>query len=198
MSDDELSEKEYESNEEDEQVENEASDNESIDDVSDSDSVLNPDEDVNTSVKTAKKTKKAGESTSYDISDDSDEDENDNLHKIDRMSVKSFHPEVIQHDYNDVLFRCGITRNKDGVIVDEKHKTFPILTKYERTKVIGLRATQINNGSDTFVVVPENIIDGYIIAEMELEKNKIPFIIKRPLSNGDCEYWKLSDLINIY
>jgi hypothetical protein len=29
---------------------------------------------------------------------------------------------------------------------------------------------------------------------MELQKKKIPFIIKRPLPNGSNEYWKVSDL----
>jgi hypothetical protein len=28
----------------------------------------------------------------------------------------------------------------------------------------------------------------------ELEEKKMPFIIKRPMPNGGCEYWKLSDL----
>ena len=42
--------------------------------------------------------------------------------------------------------------------------------------------------------VPENIIDGYIIAELELKEKKIPFIIRRPIPNGSCEYWHLKDL----
>ena len=38
------------------------------------------------------------------------------------------------------------------------------------------------------------MIDGYLIALKEFEEKKTPFIIKRPLPNGGCEYWKLSDL----
>ena len=34
----------------------------------------------------------------------------------------------------------------------------------------------------------------YSIAKKELEKKILPFIIKRPLPNGECEYWKLKDL----
>ena len=45
-----------------------------------------------------------------------------------------------------------------------------------------------------FVKVPENIIDGYIIAELELQQKKIPFIIKRPMPGGGFEYWHLRDL----
>ena len=33
-----------------------------------------------------------------------------------------------------------------------------------------------------------------LIAKKELEKKLLPFIIKRPLPNGECEYWKLKDL----
>ena len=35
--------------------------------------------------------------------------------------------------------------------------------------------------------VPDNIIDGYIIAEMELLQKRIPFIIQRPLHGGVTE-----------
>ena len=38
------------------------------------------------------------------------------------------------------------------------------------------------------------MIDGYLIALKELEQKKIPFIIQRPLPNGGCEYWRLTDL----
>ena len=43
-------------------------------------------------------------------------------------------------------------------------------------------------------IVPETIIDGYVIAELELKEKKIPFIIRRPIPGGGCEYWHLKDL----
>ena len=84
--------------------------------------------------------------------------------------------------------------NKNGEIIDELHTTLPFLTKYEKARILGLRAKQINNGSEPFVNIPNNIIDGSIIAEMELKQNKIPFIIRRPIPNGGSEYWKVEDL----
>jgi DNA-directed RNA polymerase subunit K/omega len=60
--------------------------------------------------------------------------------------------------------------------------------------VIGQRAKQINQGSRPYVDVPTGVIDGYIIAEMELRQKKIPFIIQRPLPNGSKEFWKIEDL----
>jgi DNA-directed RNA polymerase subunit K/omega len=70
----------------------------------------------------------------------------------------------------------------------------PFLSKYERTRVLGQRAKQINSGARPFIDNVRNIIDGYIIAEMELNAKLIPFIIRRPLPNGGSEYWKLADL----
>jgi DNA-directed RNA polymerase subunit K/omega len=37
-------------------------------------------------------------------------------------------------------------------------------------------------------------MDGYVIAQKELEDKKIPFIIRRPLPNGGSEFWRLNDL----
>jgi DNA-directed RNA polymerase I, II, and III subunit RPABC2 len=68
------------------------------------------------------------------------------------------------------------------------------LTKYEKTRVLGQRAKQIEYGAIPFVKVPENIIEPHIIAELELQEKKIPFIIRRPLPNGSFEYWNLKDL----
>jgi DNA-directed RNA polymerase I, II, and III subunit RPABC2 len=90
-----------------------------------------------------------------------------------------------------------VVRDKDGIIIDDLHKTIPYLTKYERARILGQRAKQINSGAIPFVKVPENVIDGYIIAEIELKQKKIPFIIRRPLPNGGSEYWKVHDLEDI-
>ena len=38
------------------------------------------------------------------------------------------------------------------------------------------------------------VIDGYIIAQLELEHKRLPFIIRRPIPNGGSELWKLQDL----
>ena len=45
--------------------------------------------------------------------------------------------------------------------------------------------------------IPDDIIDGYSIAEIEYNDKKIPFIIRRPIPNGSSEYWRFSDLEQI-
>jgi len=67
----------------------------------------------------------------------------------------------------------------------------------EKARILGQRAKQIEIGAKPLVKVPENIIDGYLIAELELRENKIPFIIKRPIPGGAFEYWRVKDLENI-
>jgi len=134
----------------------------------------------------------------YDDDDDDDDDDEQYLQKFNSEIIKShmsnFHPENIQHNYEEIMQLYVVTRNEDGIIIDPLHKTIPHLTKYERTRIIGQRSKQIETGSNPFIKVPEHVIDSYIIAELELKAKKIPFIIRRPIPNGGCEYWKLDDL----
>jgi DNA-directed RNA polymerases I, II, and III subunit RPABC2 len=82
-----------------------------------------------------------------------------------------------------------------GEKADSNHRTYPFLTNFEKTKIIGLRANQISKGSVPFVSVPKHITDVRDIARLELEQKRLPFIIKRPLPNGTFEYWRLADLL---
>tara|TARA_Y100000592_G_C5462048_1_gene314521 strand:- start:1097 stop:1825 length:729 start_codon:yes stop_codon:yes gene_type:complete len=134
--------------------------------------------------------------------EDSDDDEYDeNMRKLEQEInqdfLYSYHPETKQINYKELLTLSNVTRNKKGVIIDPLHQTIPILTRYEKAKILGLRAKQINHGAKPFVELTKDIIDGHTIAYMELKQNKIPFIIRRPMPNGGSEYWKVSDLKNI-
>ena len=99
-----------------------------------------------------------------------------------------------QINHGELNASSKIVRDKKGNIIDQLHKTVPFLTKYEKAKILGLRAKQINNGSHIFVSLSKDVIDGYLIAELELQQRKIPFIIQRPMPNGGSEFWKVSDL----
>jgi DNA-directed RNA polymerase subunit K/omega len=135
-----------------------------------------------------------------DEDDDYDEDEDDEnyLKKFDedlqKNIIENFHPELKAHNYEEIEALSTIIRDAQGNIVDPFHKTTPILSRYERARILGERAKQINEGAQPFIEVDEHIIDGYLIAEKELEQKKIPFIIQRPLPNGGSEYWRIRDL----
>ena len=142
---------------------------------------------------------------SDEMSDDDDEDHDDDgemyLKKFDREVNENYivnnHPECMMQNYDEILAMTTVVRDENNIIIDDLHMTNPFLTKYERARILGQRAKQIETGATPFVKVPENIIDSYLIAEMELQQVRIPFIIRRPLPNGGSEYWKISDLENI-
>jgi DNA-directed RNA polymerase I, II, and III subunit RPABC2 len=74
------------------------------------------------------------------------------------------------------------------------YKTNPVITKYEKTRVLSERTSQINEGSIVFIPNEELYDNAYDIAVVEYNEKKIPFIIKRTIGNKN-EYWKLNDLL---
>jgi DNA-directed RNA polymerase I, II, and III subunit RPABC2 len=108
--------------------------------------------------------------------------------------VQKFHPEEIHKPFEEIHKLTIITRDEKGNIVDELHKTYPILSKYEKTRAIGIRVTQLNKGAKPYTELKRNILDNALIAEKELKEKKLPFIIMRPMPNGICEYWNINDL----
>jgi DNA-directed RNA polymerase I, II, and III subunit RPABC2 len=154
---------------------------------------------VKETVKKTTKPKKQVQMIIEDDDDDYDDEYDENyLQKFDNDIMKNyvneFHPECLNHNYDEITKLSVVTRNSDGIIIDPLHRTIPFLTKYERARILGQRAKQIETGAKPLVRVPENVIDGYIIAELELKEKKIPFIIRRPIPGGACEYWNLKDL----
>lgn len=108
--------------------------------------------------------------------------------------IETYHPESMSHNYDEIQTLSRVVRNSAGVIVDDLHRTIPIMTKYEKTRILGQRAKQLNEGAPAFIKIDSTVIDGYLIAVKELEQKKTPFIIRRPLPNGGSEYWRIQDL----
>ncbi len=133
-------------------------------------------------------------------SEESDEDLEDEEYlqkfnsELNKNYIMEYHPECAINNYDEIIALTNVIRDADNNIIDDLHKTLPYLTKYERARILGQRAKQINSGAKVFVKVPENVIDGYVIAQIELEQKRIPFIIRRPIPGGGCEYWNLKDL----
>lgn len=141
------------------------------------------------------------DSTSSDVSSDDDDDDDEYLKRFEKLDkqmkeehITNYHPTTLQENYQEIATLSLVVRNDKGEIIDPLHKTIPIMTKYEKARILGQRAKQINNGASIFVQPKQETFDGYLIALQELEEKKIPFIIRRPLPNGHSEYWKVSDL----
>jgi len=141
----------------------------------------------------------SGEDVDEDADDDDDDELNENyLQKLDsdvkHNIIAEYHPELNAHSMEEVEASCTIIRDEKGAIIDPLHQTLPFVTRYEKARVIGERAKQINSGAKPFIEIEQSMIDGYLIALKEFELKKIPFIIRRPLPNGTSEYWRLADL----
>ena len=93
----------------------------------------------------------------------------------------------IFHTYNDILTNYdtlklnNITSNK--------------LTRFEKAKILGIRAQQLSKGAKALIETRElGLTNVEKIAELELNEKKIPFILKRKVADK-YEYWKIEDLI---
>ena len=87
--------------------------------------------------------------------------------------------------------------NKTIIKSNENKVSRNILTKYEKTTIIGVRIEQLAYGSPSTLSEEDkktckNITE---IAEKELSLGVIPFMICRHLPNRTEEYWKLKDMI---
>ena len=177
-------------------------------DISEVDSEVDPNDDeqirakttTGTNAKTETLASKFGLGLSDDDDDEDDDDDDDEhyLQKFDQTLkqniIAEYHPELKVHNNDEVESLSRIVKDENGNIVDPLHRTMPFITKYEKARVLGERAKQLNSGAKPFIEIDAQVLDGYLIALKEFEQKKIPFIVKRPLPNGGCEYWKLRDL----
>jgi DNA-directed RNA polymerase I, II, and III subunit RPABC2 len=105
-------------------------------------------------------------------------------------------------DENSILNK--IRENKQEIVpftktyenyYSQKKITKPFITKYERAKILGVRAEMIASGARPTITVPPGITIAYDIALLEYKAKKIPLLIRRHLPNGSIEDWRLEDLV---
>ena len=102
----------------------------------------------------------------------------------------------------DIDLVSSVLNSNDIVSVHETYSeyyasakiTSPFLTKFERAKVLGVRAQMLASGAEP-MISPPFPEECYNIALMELKEKKIPLIIRRYLPNKKFEDWRLEDLI---
>jgi DNA-directed RNA polymerase I, II, and III subunit RPABC2 len=104
-------------------------------------------------------------------------------------------------DYDDIMADYDPARNM----------SWNIMTKYEKTTILGLRMEQLARGAQSLLEIaskdaakdnkdgaskdPSVPYDPYEIALQELVERKLPFMIARTMPNGQKEYWKLKDMV---
>eukprot|EP01093_Parvamoeba_rugata_P009326 TRINITY_DN25808_c0_g1_i1.p2 TRINITY_DN25808_c0_g1~~TRINITY_DN25808_c0_g1_i1.p2 ORF type:complete len:133 (-),score=4.52 TRINITY_DN25808_c0_g1_i1:23-421(-) len=77
-------------------------------------------------------------------------------------------------------------------VANEERVTMPMLSKYERARILGVRATQLAQGAMP-VVEAEGMTDPMRIAEKELAEYKTPLVIRRYLPDASFEDWAVSE-----
>ena len=73
--------------------------------------------------------------------------------------------------------------------------TMPHMTKFERAKILGIRAEMIASGDKPLIELNGVFNNAYQIAVEELKQKKIPLIIRRTLPNGSIEDWRVEEMI---
>jgi len=121
-----------------------------------------------------------------DFNDEDDEDVDDEVDIIE----DELNEEEKQEDGNEL----GGIRRGVRKVPDAERITSRFMTKYERARILGSRALQISKNAP-LMVDPGEESDPYKLAEMELDKRKVPFIVRRYLPDGSYEDWKVSELL---
>eukprot|EP00435_Cladocopium_sp_Y103_P021322 s1510_g5.t1 len=115
-----------------------------------------------------------------DAMDDFDDDDLDDDEEIDEPE-----PDIEVHEEGQEL----APKAAEG-----PRKTTPYLTKYERARILGARALQISMNAPVMVTL-DGETDPLLIAEKELIRGVIPFVIRRFLPDNTYEDWKVSELL---
>jgi DNA-directed RNA polymerase subunit K/omega len=119
--------------------------------------------------------------------DDIDEIYEDTDTEYDIMSDSQLETKEVE---DIIIFMKQYTTNKKSYI------TSPVLTKYEKTRILSERSQQIDDGALPYIPNVERFNSSYAIALEEFNTQKIPFIVRRKLPHSSAyEYWKLKDMI---
>ena len=105
-----------------------------------------------------------------------------------RVQAKANHPEV-----------HAVIRES---VKTEGRVTLPYFSKYEYTVLLGTRAQQLAEGAKPLVSLegmntshPRFV---WNLAEREILEQKLPYIIRRRLPNGEAEHWSATELTKIW
>ena len=103
---------------------------------------------------------------------------------------------------------CEVIRKREIIMSDIEHEIKdltdggkilmgpPILTRFEKARIMGARALQLSLGAPTFIEIPESARTSLDIAMEELDQRLIPISIRRVLPNGDFQNIPLYEFKN--
>ena len=108
--------------------------------------------------------------------------------------------DITEKEIAEIDKECEIIRNREIITKDIPHKKAeitskdnqivigpPMLTRFEKARIMGARALQLSLGAPVFIEIPKNATTSLEIAMEELKQKVIPIVIKRALPNGDYQ-----------
>ena len=108
--------------------------------------------------------------------------------------------DITEKEIAEIDKECEIIKNREIITKDLVHKRVeitnkdgqivigpPILTRFEKARIMGARALQLSLGAPVFIEIPKNATTSLEIAMEELKQRIIPIVIKRTLPNGDYQ-----------
>jgi DNA-directed RNA polymerase I, II, and III subunit RPABC2 len=127
------------------------------------------------------------DSTNDDLEEESilEEEEVDNLSEVEDDSFKPSKSMITRENVYDQIYH-------------QPYTTTGVLTKYEKTRIIAVRAAMIADGMGS-LVDPGDLTRPIDIARKELAENKLPLILRRPIPSRNhkkpnYEYRRVADL----
>ena len=105
----------------------------------------------------------------------------------------------------DLEKKCDVIREREIIMSDVQHEIKelemddkilmgpPILTRFEKARIMGARALQLSLGAPPFIDIPVSAATSLDISMKELEERVIPITIRRVLPNGDYQNIPLFD-----
>jgi DNA-directed RNA polymerase I, II, and III subunit RPABC2 len=136
---------------------------------------------------------------------------NENVNKILNASVEKAieqyrkireggREDLTEKEIAEIDKECEIIKNRKIISKDLLHEPVeitgkddqivigpPILTRFEKARIMGARALQLSLGAPVFIEIPKNATTSLEIAMEELKQRVIPIVIKRMLPNGDYQ-----------
>ena len=128
----------------------------------------------------------------YEENDEIDNDFNENDFSEEEEDTTDLNLDEEEIPSSENTFKFATYSNIIENIAKKPKKTIPLLSKFERARIMGVRLQQLANGAKPRVDVT-NMKSINEILEQELIQRKIPFIIRRTLPNGTYEDWKLEE-----
>ena len=106
--------------------------------------------------------------------------------------IRRWHPQECFLSMKEVAEKSVVHRGDDERIIDDDMHTFSKMTKFEKTRIIGIRQKQLEHGANSFIVT--DLTDSYLIAQEELRQKAIPFFVVRYIPHNRTEIFRAKDL----